>query len=90
VRTGAGRREEGLGSINPLGEIEGEDMELAELDLEPGDELGYVYDFGDWIAHTVTVEAILAPEPGVTYPREVGRSAGRGGKRARRGKGGDG
>jgi hypothetical protein len=41
-----------------------------------GDQLGYVYDFGDNWAHTLTVEKITAPEPGVRYPRCVsGRGA---------------
>jgi hypothetical protein len=77
VRTGAGRRggTQGLGSITPFGAIEGEDLELADLDLEPGDELTYVYDFGDWIEHTMRVEAVVTPEPGATYPREVRKTA---------------
>jgi hypothetical protein len=41
-----------------------------------GDRLGYVYDFGDGWTHTLTVEKVLAPEPGVPYPRCVsGRRA---------------
>ncbi|MHA6794030.1 plasmid pRiA4b ORF-3 family protein [Pseudonocardia bannensis] len=41
-----------------------------------GDRLGYVYDFGDGWTHTLTVEKILAPEPGVRSPRCVsGRRA---------------
>jgi hypothetical protein len=31
--------------------------------------LGYVYDFGDGWTHDLTVEKVLAPEPGVLYPR---------------------
>lgn len=74
VRTGRGERPEWLAAINPLGELEeGEEYELAELHLEPGDQWGYVYDFGDWIEHTLTVEAVVPVEPGVTYPRLVER-----------------
>lgn len=41
-----------------------------------GDQLEYVYDFGDGWAHTVTVEKVLAIEAGVRYPRCVsGRRA---------------
>jgi hypothetical protein len=88
VRTGAGRKREELASFNPFGEMEeGEDFELAELELEPGDELSYIYDFGDWIEHTIQVEAVLAPEPGAIYPRQVGRGTASGGKRTRARKG---
>ena len=42
----------------------------------PGDRMGYLYDFGDGWAHRLTVEKVLAPEPGVRYPRCVsGRRA---------------
>jgi hypothetical protein len=82
VRTGGGRGKETLATINPFGGMEeGEDLELAELDLEPGDELTYVYDFGDWVEHTITVEAVVPPKPGTEYPRVIGRTATR--KRAR-------
>jgi Plasmid pRiA4b ORF-3-like protein len=36
-----------------------------------GDQLGYVYDFGDTWAHVLTVVKVIAPEPGVRYPRCV-------------------
>jgi hypothetical protein len=83
VPTGGGRGQEELATINPLGEVvEGEDLELAQLNLEPGDELIYVYDFGDWVEHTIEVQAVVPPEPGVEYPREVeGRRTGKGVRR---------
>jgi hypothetical protein len=31
--------------------------------------LTYLYDFGDGWEHTVSIEKIVAPEPGTTYPR---------------------
>ena len=41
-----------------------------------GDRMGYVYDFGDGWTHRLTVEKVLAPERGVSYPRCVsGRRA---------------
>ena len=84
VRTGAGRKREELASFNPFGEVEeGEDLELTELDLEPGDELSYVYDFGDWIEHTLQVESLHPPVPGADYPRQVGRGTGRVRERSR-------
>jgi hypothetical protein len=39
--------------------------------VEQGDRFGYVYDFGDNWAHEITVEEVLAAEPGVRYPRCV-------------------
>ena len=44
--------------------------------LGQGDRMDYVYDFGDGWTHRLTVEKVLAPEPGVSYPRCVsGRRA---------------
>jgi hypothetical protein len=41
-----------------------------------GERLGYVYDFGDNWAHTLLVKQVIAPQPGVRYPRCVsGRGA---------------
>ena len=41
-----------------------------------GDRVDYMYDFGDSWAHGLTVEKVLAAEPGVSYPRCVsGRRA---------------
>ena len=41
-----------------------------------GDRMDYVYDFGDGWTHRLTVEEVLAPELGVSYPRCVsGRRA---------------
>jgi len=62
-------REIDLGSIDPFGEGDAANTTVASLDLQPGDELKYVYDFGDWIEHTLTLEEIAEPETGVTYPR---------------------
>jgi len=67
-------REVDLAEIDPLGEGDGADQTVAELALQPGDELKYVYDFGDWIEHQITLEAIVAPEAGAEYPRIVGQS----------------
>jgi len=67
-------REVELGDVNPLGGGSGAGVKLAELDLAAGDRVKYVYDFGDWIEHTLTLEAIGVPEKGVKYPREAGRN----------------
>lgn len=37
----------------------------------PGAWFSYLYDFGDNWAHQITVEKIIAPAPGVRYPRCV-------------------
>ena len=46
-------REIEIATINPLGEGDNADLTIAELGLQPGDELKYVYDFGDWIEHRI-------------------------------------
>lgn len=73
IRRGESRRfrEVELGTVEPFGGGEGSDSKLASLDLKPGDELKYVYDFGDWIEHRLTLEAIGEPQAGVKYPRLV-------------------
>lgn len=57
-----------LGSVNPLGEGDGADIQIASIGLQVGDRLQYVYDFGDWIEHIITLEALEDPQPGVEYP----------------------
>jgi hypothetical protein len=71
ARRGTGRkfREVHLGDVDPFGEGEGASLRVAGLELSPGDELKYVYDFGDWIQHTITLEEIVAPEKDARYPR---------------------
>lgn len=68
-------REVEIGTIAPFGgEGEGADTRIAGIGLAVGDELKYVYDFGDWIEHVVTLEAIGEPEENVQYPRAVARN----------------
>jgi hypothetical protein len=76
VRRGTGHRfrEVDLGDIDPLGKGSGAGQHLAGLGLKPGDELKYVYDFGDWIEHRLTLEEVAEPEAGVTYPRIVAQN----------------
>lgn len=47
------------------------DDTMATLGLVAGEgsELFYLYDFGDCWSHGLTVEAVLAAEPGARYPR---------------------
>jgi len=59
----------GLGDHEPGGGGAGADWMVGELGLESGDTLSYTYDFGDNIQHTLTLEAVIPPEPGIKYPR---------------------
>jgi hypothetical protein len=76
VRRGTGQRfrEIDLGNIDPFGEGDGAEQHIAGLGLAPGDALKYVYDFGDWIEHRLTLEEVAAPEAGATYPRIVAQN----------------
>ncbi|MFQ6057870.1 MAG: hypothetical protein ACE5MB_03190 [Anaerolineae bacterium] len=76
VRRGTGKRfrEMDLGDINPFGEGSGADLRVAGLGLAPGDQLKYVYDFGDWVEHLITLEEIVEPEEGAKYPRVIARN----------------
>jgi hypothetical protein len=67
-------REVELGTIEPFGGGNGAETRIAGLNLAVGDELKYVYDFGDWIEHKITLEAITEPQADVMYPRVVGQN----------------
>lgn len=68
-------REVSLGEVYPLRQGgEAADTRIAGVRLNMGDKLKYVYDFGDWIEHILTLESIEEPQPGITYPREVERN----------------
>jgi hypothetical protein len=76
VRRGQSRRfrEVDLGSINPFGEGEVADLQIASLAMNPGEAMKFVFDFGDWIMHRVELEAIDEPEEGREYPRISGQN----------------
>ncbi|PDV97796.1 plasmid pRiA4b ORF-3 family protein [Candidatus Chloroploca asiatica] len=44
-------------------------FKLNDLLTAPRQKLSYEYDFGDSWTHEVLLEKLLAPEPGVSYPR---------------------
>jgi len=67
-------REVDLGRINPFEGGEAADIQIAGLGLQAGDRLKYVYDFGDWVEHILTLKVINHPETGEEYPREVTRN----------------
>jgi len=76
TKRGAARyREVDLGSVDPFGEGDAADITIAELELSVGDKVKYVFDFGDWIEHVLTLEAIEPPQPDAEYPREATRNA---------------
>jgi hypothetical protein len=59
-------------AFNDPGEVLRETgVRLATVLPEPGAQILYLYDFGDYWQHDIRLEAVLAPEPGVTYPRLV-------------------
>ncbi|MBN1312398.1 MAG: hypothetical protein JXB30_13350 [Anaerolineae bacterium] len=66
---------EGYGYHGGFDEDRGtDDIQLAELDLEVGDQLRYVYDFGDNIQHIIELEEIIDAEPDADYPRIAERN----------------
>jgi hypothetical protein len=77
VRRGGQRkryREVDVGTVNPFEYAEGSDTTVAALKLQVGDQLKYVYDFGDWIEHTLELQSVASAEKDVRYPREVARN----------------
>jgi hypothetical protein len=76
VRRGKGKRfrEVDVGRVDPFGEGGGVDLHIAGLGLKPGDKLKYVYDFGDWIEHRITLKEIVELEKRAKYPRIVARN----------------
>lgn len=68
IRRGASKRfrEVELGTVSPFsGDGENEDLQIAAIGLQPGDEIKYVFDFGDWHEHLLTLEEILPSPPPV-------------------------
>src|ERR1700758_3259657 len=44
-------------------------VRLATVLPQPGAEILYVYDFGDYWQHDLRLEAVFVAEPGIKYPR---------------------
>lgn len=58
------------GSPDPYSELRSDRrIKLGQLGLAEKSKFRYEYDFGDSWEHELLVEKILAPEPGVSYPR---------------------
>lgn len=60
--------------IDPFGEGEGVDLRMADLKLAIGDQLKYVYDFGDWIEYRIILEETMPPNPKEKYPRVANKT----------------
>jgi hypothetical protein len=69
----AGDAGSGWGIPDPDGGNEPRDARKARLvdALEDTKKLRYLYDFGDGWEHTIMVERLIDPEPGVLYPRLI-------------------
>lgn len=67
-------REVDVGTINPFEKGRANDIVLANLALTPEIRLKYVYDFGDWNEHRLTLEKTKVPETNAEYPRITGQN----------------
>jgi hypothetical protein len=67
-------REVELGTVDPFEGGDGADVKIAGIGLAEGDKLKFVFDFGDWIEHTLSLDAITSSQSGVDYPRETARN----------------
>lgn len=67
-------REVELGTLDPFEGGDGAEVKIAGIGLAEGDKLKFVFDFGDWIEHTLTLDSITPPQSGLEYPREVARN----------------
>lgn len=70
IRRGKGNRyrEIDLGNINPFKSGGAADLTIAGLGLQVGDKLKYVYDFGDWVEHEITLETVEPSQARIKYP----------------------
>lgn len=71
-------REIEIATIDPFGGGEGTNTKIAALEMQPGDKMKYVFDFGDWHEYRIELEAITEPEVAptkeVNYPRVVAQN----------------
>jgi|GEM_PF-439330 len=81
VPRGVGKRvrEVEIAQISPFysEEDEGADLRLAELDLEAGSQLRWVFDFGDWHQYDLLIEAVEDASPATAaldFPRVVAQN----------------
>ncbi|MFO7634666.1 MAG: hypothetical protein R6W76_19105 [Caldilinea sp.] len=79
VPRGAGKRhrEIELATIDPFEEGKGADSCMAELDLEPGSQLRWVFDFGDYHEYLLLVELVEGGTSALNeddYPRVIAQN----------------
>ena len=67
-------RSKGFGEIAPDGSGSGVKKRINQLGLSEGNNIEYVYDFGDDIQHIITLEKIIEPVIGFEYPRIISRN----------------
>lgn len=74
-------REIEIATIEPFGGGEGAHTKIAALEMQPGDKMKYVFDFGDWHEYVIELEAIeattepdSAPKRESRYPRVVAQN----------------
>lgn len=67
-------REIQIADIEPSGEGQGAELRIADLDLQEGNLLKYVYDFGAWLEHTIILESVSQPSTQAKYPRLIDRN----------------
>lgn len=66
--------QDGFGEIDPNRKGNGAKKRIEQLGLSEGDNIGYIYDFGDEVEHIVTLEKVVQPEEGVKYPRVISKN----------------
>ncbi len=67
-------RESRIGNIHPFGGGEAADILFAQVDLQEEDQLKYVYDFGDWTEHIITVKEVWSSDEILEEPRVVAQN----------------
>ena len=61
----------GFGEINPDGGGDGARLRIESLGLKEGDRMEYVYDFGDYVQHVLSLESVTPTSAEQEYPRVV-------------------
>jgi hypothetical protein len=64
----------GFGEIYPGGGGEGSEIMVRDMGLYEGIKIGYVYDFGAYVQHILTLEEIKDAGKNVKYPRITDKS----------------